>query len=228
MKRTSNSQSSNEKKQKHLDGFFRTASTASITQLEATQSNDNTSKFKIFCDLDGVLVDFDTGVRRILNGKGPDDVNSSQLWSTISKTDAFYRNLPWMPDAKSLWEELKSLPPHIHVDVLTGVPMTKKSRAEKFDWCKHELGVEVNHLDMAGAKSKHEVVSGRRRKGMVNVITCWSKNKHFESRDGHVLIDDRLKLKHEWEKKGGTFIHHTDAESTISALREMGILAQNN
>ena len=135
-----------------------------------------------------------------------------------------------MEDAKPLWDQLKSLLHNAHgnnvtVDILTGVPMTKKSRIDKFHWCKRELGVEVNHLDMAGMKSKHEVVSGRRKKGkIVNVITCWSKNKHLESRRGHVLIDDRLKLKCDWEKNGGVFIHHTDADRTISVLREMGIL----
>lgn len=84
-----------------------------------------------------------------------------------------------MSDAKLLWKELKSLP---SVDILTGVPMSKNARIEKFAWCKRELGVEVNHLDMAGSKSAHVVVSGRRRGDVVNVITCWSKNKHFESR----------------------------------------------
>jgi hypothetical protein len=43
-----------------------------------------------------------------------------------------------------------------------------------------------------------------------------------------VLIDDRLKLKQDWEKKGGTFIHHTNAESTLSILREMGILSSSS
>ena len=221
MKRGGIASSDKQKKQKQLDGFFRSSSTAITASTDTSSSDTPTSKYKIFCDLDGVLVDFDTGVRQLLNGKGPDEVNSSQLWGSISKADSFYSNLPWMSDAKLLWEELKSLP---KVDILTGVPMQKKSRIEKFTWCKRELGVEVNHLDMAGVKSKHEIVSGRRKKGVVNVITCWSRNKHFESRENHVLIDDRLKLKHEWEKNGGTFVHHTDAASTLSVLREMGIL----
>jgi hypothetical protein len=42
------------------------------------------------------------------------------------------------------------------------------------------------------------------------------------------LIDDRLTLKKEWEKRGGMFIHHTTAEQTISILRECGILSNEN
>jgi hypothetical protein len=212
------------KKQRRLDGFFRAPSTAATASTDETNtsSSTTTSKYKIFCDLDGVLVDFDTGVRQLLNGKGPDDVSSSQLWGTISKAESFYTHLPWIADAKTLWDELKSL----QVDILTGVPMNKKSKIEKFTWCQRELGVEVNHLDMAGSKSKHEVVSGKRKKNVVNIITCWSKNKHYESRENHVLIDDRLKLKVDREKKGGIFVHHVDVESTLGVLREMGILSE--
>ncbi|KAL3795036.1 hypothetical protein HJC23_006357 [Cyclotella cryptica] len=226
MKRNSKSPSADtkkKKKQKQLDGFFRPSSSAVTASSTATSDFDENpaSKFKVFCDLDGVLVDFDSGVRQLLDGRGPDDVSPGLLWGRIAQTD-FYTNLPWLPDAKVLWEQLKTLP--VLPDILTGVPRHKRSKEEKFAWCKRELGVEVNHCDMAGAKASHEIVTGVRRKGVVNVITCWSKNKHFESRENHVLIDDRLTLKKDWEKNGGMFIHHIDAEQTISILRERGIL----
>lgn len=171
------------KKQKQLDGFFRSSSSALTAQSTTISDFDETlesSKYRVFCDLDGVLVDFDSGVRQLLDGRGPDDVKPSLLWGRIAQTD-FYTKLPWMPDAKVLWEQLKTLP--VLPDILTGVPRHKRSKEEKVAWCKRELGVEVNHCDMAGAKASHEIVSGSRRRGVVNVITCWSKNKHFESRE---------------------------------------------
>jgi hypothetical protein len=176
MKRSGKSPTDKNKKQKQLTGFFRASSA-----LTATTDSDasSSSQYKIFCDLDGVLVDFDQGVRTLLDGKGPDDVPPSLMWGRIAQCD-FYTHLPWMDDAKSLWNELKSLP---NVDILTGVPRYKRSKGEKFEWCRRELGVEVNHVDMAGSKSAHQIVSGSRRRGVVNVITCWSKNKHFESRE---------------------------------------------
>ena len=153
------------------------------------------------------------------------------MWSGINKVDNFYGNLPWTTDGKELWRELKQ---HSNTpDILTGVPLTKSSRAEKFNWCKRELIQEeeetltVNHVDMAGSRSKHECISGSRRKnknGVVNIITCWSKNKHYESKENHVLIDDRLSLKEEWEQRGGIFIHHTSTERSLALLREKGIL----
>ena len=155
------------------------------------------------------------------------------MWGGINKVDNFYGNLPWTVDGKDLWRELKQ---HSNTpDILTGVPLTKSSRAEKFNWCKRELVLEeeetltVNHVDMAGSRSKHECISGRRKnkKGIVNVITCWSKNKHYESKENHVLIDDRLSLKEEWEQRGGIFIHHTSTERSLAALRERGILVDS-
>ncbi|KAL7531501.1 hypothetical protein ACHAWF_003793 [Thalassiosira exigua] len=84
---------------------------------------------------------------------------------------------------------------------------------------------------MAGKKSAHEVVYGRRKvkKGVVNVITCWSKNKHQESKSNHVLIDDRLALcdEWEWERRGGIFIHHTSTKRTSSMLRKKGVLSES-
>jgi len=43
----------------------------------------------------------------------------------------------------------------------------------------------------------------------------------------HILIDDRLKLKEDWEKKGGIFIHHTSAAASLRMLEEQGVLKTN-
>ena len=79
---------------------------------------------------------------------------------------------------------------------------------------------------MAGKKASHELVTGRRKdkEGVVNVITCWSKNKHCESKANHILIDDRLALREKWEQRGGIFIHHTSAARSIKLLRERGVI----
>ena len=75
-------------------------------------------------------------------------------------------------------------------DIMTGVPRNRKSRDEKFRWCLHKLGTKLdndtklNHVDMAGPKSSHTVVKGTKKMNCINIITCWSKNKHVESRPG--------------------------------------------
>lgn len=154
-------------------GFFARTNPPEVT------SDDG---YKIFCDLDGVLCDFDAGVKKIFNGKAPDELlhNTGSMWSRIANTENFYCNLPWMPDGRALWDAIRHLQPNI----LTGVPRScGNSRQDKATWCQRELGVEINHVDVAGSKSTHCFVRGRKKKDVVNVITCWSKNKHFES--GH-------------------------------------------
>lgn len=127
-----------------------------------------------------------------------------------------------MKGGAELWEAIRPLQP----DILTGVPMNAKARTEKASWCRRELGIPTNHVDMAGARSSHTVVSGRRQQDVTNVITCWSKNKFQEARQRAVLIDDRLDLGLMWEKNGGIFIHHTPGhvEPTLTKLKEHGIL----
>mmetsp|Transcript_3156 Transcript_3156/g.4808 ORF Transcript_3156/g.4808 Transcript_3156/m.4808 type:complete len:267 (-) Transcript_3156:406-1206(-) len=222
-------------KQSSLSGFFISSkkSTKDESKITAAEGKASSVKpkssfpYKIFCDLDGVLVDFEAGVKKICNGKGPDDIpNQSYMWGAIARTPLFYQNLPWTKDGKQLWNAIK----HTMPDILTGVPRSKNSRLEKAIWCQRELiedggDLVVNHVDMAGKKKSHEVVLGRKRENVVNVITCWSVNKYLESGERHVLIDDRESLADEWKNSGGIFIHHTKTERTLELLKKQGILS---
>ena len=49
-----------------------------------------------------------------------------------------------------------------------------------------------------------------------------SREKARYAAPGHVLVDDRESAREPWEKAGGVFIHHRDAEHTIEALRSLG------
>jgi hypothetical protein len=133
--------------------------------------------YKVYCDLDGVLVDFDTGVRKLLNAS-PSKLVKGTMWKSIARANAFYENLSWTEDGQQLWRAIRHLGP----DILTGVPYPKSSRTDKFNWCKRELGLdELNHVDMAAGCRDHESVNGNLpREGVTNVITCWSNNKHME------------------------------------------------
>jgi hypothetical protein len=142
----------------------------------SSNDNDNDKAFRIFCDLDGVLVDFDAGVVKLC-GKPPSQISSGLLWSSIAKAgSSFFTDLPWCADGLELWNAIRPYRPTI----LTGVSRAAVA-ADKAAWCKRELCVETNHVDMAAKKKAHEPVTGFRKQGVTNVITCWSKNKHRES-----------------------------------------------
>lgn len=179
---------------------------------------------KVYCDLDGVLVDFEKGVMNLLNTPSSKLIKGT-MWKTIARANAFYEHLSWTRDGKRLWNAIR----HLQPDILTGVPYPKSSREEKFNWCKRELGLEeLHHVDMAAGCRDHESVNGNLpREDSTNIITCWSNNKHFECRDRSILIDDRDSLRETWEQAGGIFVHHVDAETTIQKLIDYGILSED-
>jgi hypothetical protein len=204
-----------------------TGTIAAPLPLDTTYSGG----FKIFCDLDGVLVDFEAGVRKVCR-QGTAELAKTTMWRKIAQSKtAFFAELPWTQDGPQLWKAIRHLKP----DILTGVPDLKDSRREKFQWCRENLGMDhYRWVDMAGKGYVHDNVNGvskacpQRESHVTNVITCWSYNKHHESGQQTILIDDRIALKESWEAKGGIFVHHTDAESTLRKLRELGVLGQQD
>jgi hypothetical protein len=89
--------------------------------------------------------------------------------------------------------------------------------------------IQISHADYAAPKQEHKCITGQRlsHRNRINVITCWSRNKYLESKSRCILIDDRgdhKNLKENWEAKGGIFIQHNDAESTIQKLVDIGVI----
>jgi hypothetical protein len=154
--------------------------------------------YSVFVDLDGVLADFDAGVKAVL-GKLPDELPPPVLWKRLATTPDFYDRLKWLPDGRELWDFVKSFKPVI----LTGLPRGAWAEPQKRRWCARELGQDVP------------------------VITCLSKEKAIAARpatrEGTIplLIDDRLKLQVAWETEGGVFILHTSAKASIEALQAL-------
>ncbi|GFH47468.1 hypothetical protein CTEN210_03943 [Chaetoceros tenuissimus] len=241
---TSNDKSSQKKQKKEQASMFNFFDLTKDDDNEDEKKSASSAppaakkKYKIFCDLDGVLVDFEGGVRRINRGKGPDDLSPGQLWSSVARAHKFFLNLSWTKDGKELWSRI--VQEGYVPDILTGLPNSKGAAQQKFDWCRKELNFAFaeqgknkpifNHIDYANAKRAHSIKTGARRKGenVVNVLTCWSRNKHCESAENHVLIDDREDLGEKWRAKGGIFIHHTSTANSIQQMVKLGIFNDGN
>src|SRR5918912_1948303 len=143
---------------------------------------------KLFLDLDGVLADFDRGVKAV-TGKRPEELPLREMWRALAKAPDFYNTLEFMHDAEELWEFCRPFRPTI----LTGLPLGSWAPAQKERWVRRMLGADVP------------------------IITCMSRDKHRHSGPGHVLVDDRASAAAAWQRAGGTFIHHVSAERSIAA-----------
>ena len=130
-------------------------------------------RFRVYCDLDGVLVDFCRGIRQLYHDEDDerdrvaplssssfcvDALHRPSMWQRVEKAiPAFFEHLPWMETGPRLWNVVKELEPTI----LTGVPAhPHASRYEKVKWCQRELGIPlIAHTDMAGRSFQHVPVS---------------------------------------------------------------------
>ncbi len=154
------------------------------------------TNYKIYCDMDGVLVDFNKGYYELtgvdLEGRHLNDTN---FWDPINEAGYdFWINLKWMSDGRKLWSHIEKFNP----ELLSAPSRQPDSRIAKHDWVKRELpGV---HLILRSAKNKKEFASPT-----------------------SILIDDREDNINDWIGAGGIGILHKNAKDTIGQLHDLGL-----
>lgn len=157
---------------------------------------------QLFCDMDGVLSDFD-GYYEQCFGVRPnqDTYDPPNMWDNIRKHGSFYRNQPLMVDAIHLWTEIKQY--HPNPIILSGIPWSiPRVKEQKREWVNQYFGMHVE------------------------LITCFSKEKCNYADPGDIIIDDRMKYAQPWIDMGGIWVHHTSAFSTLDKLAAIYKLAQ--
>jgi hypothetical protein len=161
-------------------------------------------KYIIFCDMDGVLVDFDKGYED-LTGKHTKHVDlqdKNEFWGLLAHSlnkkglteYDYWVNLEWMPDGKELWNYIKPYSPYI----LTAPSRNPESKIAKREW--------VERLD-----------------GMKNIYFRKASLKPEFSGKNRILIDDRADTIDVWKSKGGIGIYHTSSLNTIKQLKDLGL-----
>jgi len=149
---------------------------------------------QLYLDCDGVLADFDAGVRKLLK-LGPnayvEKFGMGKFWAQLAKHPDFYGTLPLMPDAMELFDAVKHLDPII----LTGLPRGNWAAPQKVRWAaQHFPGTKI--------------------------LTVMAVDKRNHCTTGDVLVDDTPKHRHLWEEAGGIFIHHTSARESLAQLAQ--------
>lgn len=148
----------------------------------------------VFVDMDGVLADFDQGYEDRFGVRACKEADNVD-WKLVRRTDGFYRDLPPMPDFDALWAGVSVFNPII----LTGVPASVAEAADnKRAWVDRVIGPDQP------------------------MIACKSKDKSLHIRNpGDILIDDWEKYRDVWLSRGGQWITHTSAESSLAQLNSL-------
>ena len=176
---------------KEVEGFF---NPEPVKDVKAPPT------YKIFCDLNGVLTDFNarfehyTGmepeVYKQMHGTGP-------FWSLINKRigSSFWEGLNWTPQGKEIWNLIKKYNPTI----LTSPSKNNYSVDGKSNWVDANLG-------------------------SVDVVFCAAHKKHSHCKETYVLIDDREDVIRKWKSMGGIGLHckNNNATPVINDLKQLG------
>lgn len=168
-------------------------------QLKEEEQAAQIAQYKIYCDMDGVLCDFDRRFEQF-GGMPPSEYESKygikKFWELIDDKVGytFWSQMPWMQDGKQLWSYISKYKPSL----LSAPSRKSSSRYGKRLW--------VNE-NMPGTK----------------LILAKRENKQEYSKKNRILIDDRPDTIAEWNGRGGIGILHTSATNTIEKLKELGL-----
>jgi hypothetical protein len=156
-------------------------------------------KYIIYCDMDGVLCDFDKRFMEFSNGIPPSRYESEfgkeAFWKLVNgKGVGYWVGIPWMPDGEQLWNYIKPYNPSL----LSSPSMEKSSRLGKRLWARNNI---------PGTK----------------LILRQAEQKQEFAKPNAILIDDKTLNIKQWRAKGGIGIIHTSANETIKQLKELGL-----
>lgn len=162
------------------------------------QIKEEKTQYKIYCDMDGVIADFDKRFEQFTfmsSREYEDKYGTEKFWEVISKEGVkFWVGIPWMPKGKELWNYIKKYNPTL----LSAPSRENESRLGKRLWVK-------NHIP--GTK----------------LVLATRVNKQNYAEPNTILIDDRPDTISEWNARGGKGILFISTEQTIDELKKLGL-----
>ena len=167
-------------------------------QLKEEEQAANASQYIIYCDMDGVIADFDKRFQEF-GGMSPKayeaKYGTNKFWDLITQVGAqFWAKIPWMPEGKALWSYISKYKPIL----LSAPSQDYSSRYGKKLWAQENL---------PGTK----------------LVLAKRSNKKDYSGKNKILIDDREDTINEWNAAGGIGILFTSTGQTINDLKALGL-----
>lgn len=169
--------------------------------------------FRIFCDLDGVLVDFDRGflelpgnTEKLTCKEYQEKHGDNSIWPIIEQGgEDYWINLPWMSDGRELWDYIKRYDPII----LSSPSLSQSSITGKTKWVSQNLNID-----------QEPITDPENLQPDSRLILHKDKFK-FATGETDILVDDTEKKLTDWTEAGGTGILHNDATDTIRVIEEL-------
>jgi 5'(3')-deoxyribonucleotidase len=155
----------------------------------------------IYFDLDGVLANFEQGVKNLeIDFDDVEALNPDQK-HIVFNTEGFFLDLEILPGSVEMVNFARENFKEVHILTATGYSNFERIRDEKITWSNRYFP----GLHCAVVKKSHE-----------KAIYAWPGN------DSIVLIDDRYeKSIVPFIEAGGIGIHHTSPENTIVELKKL-------
>ena len=153
---------------------------------------------RIYCDMDGVLCDFEYAANRV-TGQVWGGLRTGQDWGSIRKTKNFWSTLPWRSGGRQLWNYIKKFDPHILSAYTTEDPNCKPGKRR---WLSNNIGLSGSRINLVRRSEK--------------------RNFAMDGRRPAILIDDYPKNISDFKSAGGIGIVHSNTQTTISQLKRFG------
>lgn len=167
--------------------------------FQLNEALENGIGYKIFCDLDGVLVDLERGIADHYGiKKGFSKEKFQKLFDKLEKSsvdlEKFFQKLNWTNDGRQLWTYILPYEPMI----LTAATHHRDPHivAGKYTWCQNHLGLPKSRVIM-------------------------ESQKYIYAGPKHILIDDMPEKVEGWTNAGGLGILHNSASDSIDKLKKI-------
>ena len=171
--------------------------------------------YTIYCDMDGVLCDFDQGYADLtdMSTQEANAIGKPYFWKLFReklkekniKEKDFWANLAWQPGGKDLWKSIQQYTPNI-----LSAPAVDFSLPSD-----EQLSPEKNQA----IQGKKEWIS-KNLSGVGEEIFVPAPKKATYAGPKNILIDDMKKNTDAWRASGGKAILHTSTPETLKILKE--------
>jgi len=182
-------------------------SLADLLEAHPVPKQKEKPPYKIYCDMDGVLTDFESRFEHYA-GMQPkayeNKYGEAAFWELIDGKigERFWSGMPWMSRGKELWNLIKDYNPSI----LTSPSRNQVSRDGKQSWVDSHLSPTPEVIFAFSERFKN------------------ARTKSFYSNENSILIDDRDDNINNWIAKGGIGlqVHNGNITPVLEKLHELG------